>query len=143
MEAAPEDEKKEKSNIVETQPAFKNQRLSTNELDNLYLDLTNFLLDNSFYALSTQCLSYIEDKESINVKYAYIRSQMLNHNFSEAADLLEDIFINIDPEMTEAYIQYGHCKFMLDEHDEALNSYYKAIRVSNLKKKDLNDSLLS
>ena len=143
MEAAPEEEKKEKTNIVETQPAFKNQRLSTNELDNLYLDLTNFLLDNSFYALSTQCLSYIEDKESINVKYAYIRSQMLNHNFSEASELLEDIFINIDPEMTEAYIQYGHCKFMLDEHDEALNSYYKAIRVSNLKKKDLNDSLLS
>jgi len=45
--------------------------------------------------------------------------------------------------MTEAYIQFGHCKFMLGEHDEALNSYYKAIRVSNLKKNDLNDSLLS
>ena len=75
----PEDEKKDKSNIVETQPAFKNQRLSQDELDNLYLDLTNFLLDNSFYTLSTQCLSYINDKESINVKYAYIRSQMLNH----------------------------------------------------------------
>ena len=73
-------------------------------MDNLYLELTNFLLDNSFYALSTQCLSYIEDKESTVVKYAYIRSQMLNHNFSEAADLLEDIFVNIDPDMVEAYI---------------------------------------
>jgi tetratricopeptide (TPR) repeat protein len=32
---------------------------------------------------------------------------------------------------------------MLGENDEALNSYYKAVRVSNLKKKDLNDALLS
>jgi len=51
---------------------------------------------------------------------------MLNHNYKEAALLLEDITSNIDPEMTEAYIQHGHCKFMLNEHDAALGSYYKA-----------------
>ena len=67
---------------------------------------------------------------------------MLNHNFEEAATFLEDIFNNIDPDMTDAYIQYGHCKFMLGKHDEALESYYKAIRVSNLKREELNDSLL-
>jgi tetratricopeptide (TPR) repeat protein len=68
---------------------------------------------------------------------------MLLHNFGEAATFLEDIFNNIDPEMTEAYVQYGHCKFILGEFDEALIAYYKAIRVSNLKKEELNDSLLS
>ena len=42
---------------------------------------------------------------------------MLNHNFEEAATFLEDIFNNIDPDMTDAYVQYGHCKFMLRKHD--------------------------
>ena len=67
---------------------------------------------------------------------------MLNHNFEEAATFLEDIFNNIDPDMTDAYIQYGHCKFMLEKYDEALESYYKAIRVSNLKREEMSDSLL-
>lgn len=91
---------KEKSNIVVAQPAFNNQRLTQIELDNLYMSLTDFLLDNSFHSLSSQCLSYVNDKDSINVKFAFIRSQMLNQNFEEASILLKDIFTNIDPDMT-------------------------------------------
>ena len=44
---------KEKTNIIESAPAFGNVRLSEDELNNLYLNLTDFLLDNSFTTLSS------------------------------------------------------------------------------------------
>jgi len=44
--------------------------------------------------------------------------------------------------LAEAYILYGHCKFLLGEHDEARYSYLQAIRISNLQKVQLKDALL-
>jgi hypothetical protein len=60
------------------------------------------------------------------------KSKMLKLKFQEASEDLYHLFTNVDPSMTDAYILFGHCKFILDEHEEALNSYYRAIRVSNL-----------
>ena len=37
---------------------------------------------------------------------------------------------------------FGHAKFMLQQFDEALDAYYKAIRISNLKKEELKDNLV-
>mgnify|MGYP000447899474 CR=1 FL=1 len=48
----------------------------------------------------------------------------------------------MDQTLTEAYILYGHCKFLLQGYDEAQHSYLKAIRISNLQKVQLKDALL-
>ena len=67
---------------------------------------------------------------------------MLKLKYAEAADDLYNLFTNIDGTLTDAYIMYGHCKFILKDNDEALNAYYKAIRVSNLQGQPLKDNLL-
>jgi len=51
--------------------------------------------------------------------------------YSEAADDLQSLF-TVDSNMTEAYVLHGHCKFLVGEYEKALESYYKAIRISNL-----------
>lgn len=62
--------------------------------------------------------------------------------YQEAADALHNLFTNVDQTLTEAYILYGHCKFLLGEYSEAQYSYLKAIRISNLQKVQLKDALL-
>ena len=57
---------------------------------------------------------------------------MLQLHYEEAAEDLHHLFTNVDPNLTEAYILYGHCKFLLGDHEEARTAYYKAIRISNL-----------
>lgn len=61
------------------------------------------------------------------------------NKFEEAAADLQNIFTNIDPNLTEAYILYGHCKFLLKNYDAAQEAYIKAIRMSNLQKKEIKD----
>lgn len=69
---------------------------------------------------------------------------MLQQKYSEAAVDLESLFTDVDPTLTEAYILFGHCKFLLgqDEYENAKNAYYKAIRIANLLGTELKDALL-
>jgi len=57
---------------------------------------------------------------------------MLQLKYQEAAADLLNLFTNFDPNLIDAYILYGHCKFLLGEYDESIDKYYKAIRVSNI-----------
>lgn len=82
------------------------------------------------------------DKDSVRVIFANTKSKMLLLQYAEAAEDLHHLFTNIDPDLTEAMILYGHCKFILGEYDLALPVYYKAMRVSNLNNVELKDSLV-
>lgn len=131
-----------KNSNVEAAPAFKNVRLTQAEVNEVYLELANFLLDKSFYSLSKQCLQYVTEKDSVRVIFANTKSKMLLLQYAEAAEDLHHLFNNVDPDLTEAMILYGHCKFILGEYDLALPAYYKAMRVSNLNQVELKDSLV-
>mmetsp|Transcript_22914 Transcript_22914/g.35247 ORF Transcript_22914/g.35247 Transcript_22914/m.35247 type:complete len:146 (+) Transcript_22914:2102-2539(+) len=135
-DAAAEDEpkeEKEKSNEVQPIPGFTNIRLTQDEEKEVYLDLAEFLLEKSLCFLSNQTLEYISDKDySVRVIFCQTKAKMLQLKYSEAAEDLHHLFSNVDSNMTEAYVLHGHCKFLLGEFDEALDSYYKAIRIANL-----------
>lgn len=57
---------------------------------------------------------------------------MLLLKYEEASLDLHHLFTNIDSTITESYILYGHCKFLLGHYEAARLSYYKAIRIANL-----------
>lgn len=134
--------RKEKSNQVTAAPAFKNVRLTQAEENELYLELADFLLEKSFCTLSKQCLQYVAGKDSVRVLFANTKSKMLLLQYAEAAVDLHHLFTNVDPDLTEAMVLYGHCKFMCGNYAEALQAYYKAMRVSNLNQVQLKDSLV-
>jgi len=100
------------------------------------------LNDKSFALLANKCLSYVTDKESLRVKFCNAKALMLLQKVNEAAKLLHDLFTNIDPELTDAITLYGHCKFINNELDAALEAYYRVIRILNLQGKKLSDSLV-
>lgn len=89
-----------------------------------------------------QCLSYITDKESVRVVFAIAKSMVQQQNLIEAEKNLHHLFTNVDPELTDALVLYGHCKFINNQYDESIKAYYRAIRIQNLKGEGLNDSLV-
>lgn len=116
----------------ESGPAFNNVRLNQEEENTLYMDLAEFLLEKSLSNLSLKCLDYVTEKDSVKVLFCMTKAKMLKLKYQEAAEDLYNLFTNVDQTLTDAYIMFGHCKFILAEYDDALNAYYKAIRVSNL-----------
>lgn len=83
-----------------------------------------------------------EQADSVRVLFAKSKAKMLQLNYQEAAADLHRIFTEIDQTETDAYIQYGHCKFLLGEYEEAKIAFYQAIRIFNLKGEKLQDSLV-
>jgi cytochrome c-type biogenesis protein CcmH/NrfG len=67
---------------------------------------------------------------------------MCFQKIEEAESQLYDIFTNVDPSLMEAYILYGHCKFLRNKLDDALDAYFTAIRISNLNGTQLKDPLV-
>jgi len=125
-------EVKERTNEVTTMAAFKNVRLTQEEENEAYLELAEFLLDKSLCVLSGQTLDFVTDKDSVRVLFCQTKGKMLCLRYEEAAEDLHHLFTNVDQTLTEAYILYGHCKFLLGDYEEARTAYYKAIRISNL-----------
>ena len=130
------------TNEKDSGPAFGNVRLSQQEQNFFYLDLAEFLLEKSLCNLSLKCLDFVTEKDSVRVLFCTTKAKMLKLKYAEAADDLYNLFTNVDGTLTDAYIMYGHCKFILGDYDNALNAYYKAIRVSNLQGQPLKDNLL-
>ena len=75
------------------------------------------------------------------MKFANARSLMLLQKIDEAEGYLRSLFAT-NPDSVEALIMYGHCKFISNKHEAALESYYRAMRVSNLASKPLSDNLV-
>lgn len=137
-----EPEVKPKTYDIECSPAFNDVRLTETETNEVYIELAEFLLDKSLCFLSLKCLDYVTDQGTTRVLFCLTKAKMLQLKYQEAAEDLHNLFTNIDPDLTDAYILFGHCKFLLGDHDEALDKYYKAIRISNIQKKKLQDNLL-
>lgn len=125
-------EEKEKTNEVQSSPVYKNVRLTQEEENQVYLELAEFLLSKSLCALSSKCLGYITEKDSVRVLFCHTKAKMQLLQYEEAAEDLHQLFTNVDQTLTEAYILYGHCKFLLGEYEEARYAYLRAIRISNL-----------
>lgn len=66
-EDAPEE--KEKTNEQASAPAYKNTRLSQDEENQVYLELSEFLLNRSLSNLSDRALGYITEKDSVRVLF--------------------------------------------------------------------------
>lgn len=141
-EGEAEPEVKAKTYDIDCAPAFKDVRLTEAEENGVYIELAEFLLEKSLCFLSLKCLDYVTDKGTTRVLFCLTKAKMLQLKYQEAAEDLQNLFTNVDPSLTAAYILYGHCKFLLGEHDEALDKYYKAIRISNIQKNKLQDNLL-
>lgn len=111
---------KEKTYVIVSAPAYKDVRLSQEEENEVYLDLAEFLNEKSFCVLACKCMEYVTDKESLRVRFANAKSLMLLLKVDEAMTNLHHLFTNVDPELIEAHIMYGHCKFIKNSHEEAL-----------------------
>lgn len=107
-----EESNSDKTNDVVSKEAFGNVRLSEAEENNVYLSLVEFLNDKFFYRLSQKGLEYVSDKDSVRVKFAKAKSLMLLQKTQEAEVLLYDLFTNVDSDLMDAHIMYGHCKFV-------------------------------
>lgn len=127
---------------MKSAPAFSNVRLSVEEENQVYLDLAEFLNKKHFYTLSIKCLSYISDQEMVRVKFTKAKSLMCAQKISDAEQQLYDIFTNVDPDLMEAHILYGHCKFLRNHDTEALHAYFTSIRIANINGQELKDPLV-
>jgi len=89
-------EEKEKTNDQISSPAYKNARLTQEEENQVYLELSEFLLSKSLSNLSDRALSYITEKDSVRVLFCQTKAKMQLLKYQEAADALYDLFTNID-----------------------------------------------
>ena len=78
----------------------------------------------------------------MRVKFAKAKAKMLLQKLTEAQQILEDIFTNVNPNLLEAHVLYGHCKFLNHKLPQAVAAYYKAIRIANLSGVELKDPLV-
>jgi len=99
-EAPPEGEEaveqKMRTNEVTSMAAFKNIRLTQEEENEAYLELSEFLLDKSLCVLSGQTLEFVTDKDSVRVLFCQTKSKMLCLRYEEAAEDLHHLFTNVD-----------------------------------------------
>jgi len=124
---------KPKTHDVVSAPAFGNSRLTNEQEDLVYIELAEFLNEKAFAVLANKCIDYVVEKDSLRVRFANAKSLMMMCKTNEAEKHLHHLFTNVDPELTDAIVMYGHCKFIQNNLDEAIDSFYKAIRILNLK----------
>ena len=125
-------EGEEEQEKPEQAPAFDGHRLTEEEENNVYMELGEMLLDKSLCQLSKSVLERVTDQNSVRVMFALAKARMLLLEYSQAADDLQTIIGDIDPQMIDAHVMFGHCQYMLDNLDAAKDSYINAIRLANL-----------
>lgn len=112
-----EEEAPPKTNEKESGPAYNNVRLTQEEENIVYLEFAEFLLEKSLCNLSLKCLDFVTDKDSVRVLFCMTKAKMLKLRYQEASEDLYNLFTNVDQTLTDAYIMFGHCKFILKEYD--------------------------
>lgn len=68
-----------KTNEVTSAPAYKNVRLTLDEENMVYLELSEYLLNKYLCSLSSRCLTYISQQEQVRVLFCKTKSKMLLH----------------------------------------------------------------
>lgn len=137
-----QEEEKAPTNDVESQPAFQNVRLNQNEENLVYLELGEYLLQKSLCPLSKTALSYVTDQNSVRVLFCFAKAKMHLQEYQKAAEDLNHLFTSVDPHLSEAHVLYGHCQWLLGNPSAAKDAYIRAIRVANIQKQELKDTLL-
>lgn len=135
-------EAKPLTNDVTSTAAFEGVRLSQDEENDVYLELGEYLLDKSLCGLAKKVISKVTDQNSVKVLFNMAKSKMLLLEIHAAADDLAKIWNELSPDMIEAHVLYGHCKYMLDEFEASKDAYMRAIRIANMQKSELKDPLL-
>lgn len=119
---------------------FGGVRLSAEQEDEIWLDLTEFLLSESLSGLSTRALSYVTDKEQARALNLLADSHMQRKNFGEATNCLETIISN-SPTDLRANTLLGHALYLSSELDKSQEQYLKTIRLANLSGTTFDDKI--
>ena len=71
----------------------------------------------------------------------FAKAKVASQDYDGASQDLDQL-IQQDPDLTEAYVLYGHCQWLLRNFEPAHEAYVKAIRLSNMARTELKDKLL-
>ena len=95
------------------------------------MELGEYLLDKSLCALSKIALSYVSDQQQVRVLFCFAKSKMLLLEHQSAAEDLNNL-TQVNPDLPEAYLLYGHCQWLMGHYENAKVAYMTAIRTSNI-----------
>lgn len=104
----------------------------------MLIDLAQYLLKENLSEFAESCIQRVEDKQNFNYLGCVAKISIQMGNLSGAIPALEQM-IELKNTWLEGYIEIGHANYMQGEHERALQSYLKAIRIANLTQQEIND----
>ena len=127
--------------MVDSANAFGNTRLTDAEQDEVLIDLAQYLLSENLSEFAESCIQRVEDKQNFNYLGCVAKISIQQGNISAAVPALEQM-VELKNTWLEGYIEIGHALYKQNEHDRALSSYLKAIRIANLSGQEIKDQLV-
>lgn len=119
---------------------FEGKRLNDEQQDEIWLDLTKFLLAESLSGLATKSLGYVQNKENIQALNFLADVHMQRKNFAEAQTCLRNILENEPTDLTSNTL-LGNALFLNGESEASQAQYLKTIRLANLSGANFEDKI--
>lgn len=126
---------------VESAPGFGNQRLTSEQEDQLYQELAGVLTGESIYQLGQRFLGMIKDQESLALQQALGETSMSMQRYEEALKSFEWI-LQKDESSLACICSIGHCHFLAGRLPDAEKAYIQALRVASFSGQALEDPLV-
>lgn len=105
-----QEERKEVTNDVESAPAFLNIRLTDVEVDEVLVDLAQYLLSENMSEFAESCIQRVEDKQNFNYLGCVAKISLQMGNVSAAIPALEQM-LELKNTWLEGYIEIGHAHY--------------------------------
>lgn len=119
------------TNKVESQPAYGNQRLSSQQEDELYLQLADSLSQDSMCIIAQKVIQLVKEQDcSLKFQASFGKILLQKRSYEEALKPFQWILSKSETNL-ECICNIGHCHFMLKRTKEAEEAYIKSIRVSS------------
>lgn len=126
---------------MESAPGFGNQRLSSEQEDQLYQELAAMLTGESIYQLGQRFLGMIKDQESLSLQQAMGETSMSMGRYEDALKAFQWI-LQKDEQNLPCICSIGHCHFLAGRLPEAEQAYIRALRVASFSGQNLEDPLV-
>lgn len=97
---------------VPSQIAFDGHRLNDQDQDCVYLDLSKYLLDETLFSLSKDCLEYVNDKQTFDYLANTARYNLMSRQYNDAISSYQTLQ-ELDAKWLPGYIECGHANIML------------------------------
>ena len=131
----------EASNKVESFPAYNNQRLTSDQEDQLYLEIASLMTNESIYPLALKFLGKVQNQENLFCQQNLGDTNLNMQKYEEALKCYNWI-LSKDETNLACICNIGHCNFLLKRYQEAEEAYIRAVRVSSFSGNELQDSLV-